>query len=145
VGTPDFIAPEVVMTQDLDRSDPNRKLPNQSTDRHALSVLIDLYLLFRHPLRGRKIHDMDSNLDEAMLMGAAALFIEHPTDKSNRVKAEELHPSALPWGDPDERPCKMAGPHLEALFQRAFVEALHAAEKRPSPSDWEMALSGAHA
>lgn len=140
VGTPDFIAPEVVATQHLEREDPNRKLPSQATDRHALSVLIYLYLFFRHPLRGRKIHDMDPDVDETKAMGDGALFIEHPSDASNRVKIEDLHPSAIPWGDPDQRPCKMAGPHLEALFQRAFVDGLHAPEKRPSASDWESAL-----
>lgn len=140
VGTPDFIAPEVVATQDLDRENPNRKLPSQATDRHALAVLIYLYLFFRHPLRGRKIHDRDSNIDEALAMGERALFVEHPSDASNRVNPADLHPSALPWGDPDKRPCAMAGPHLENLFHRAFIEGLHAPEKRPSASDWETAL-----
>lgn len=53
VGTPDFIAPEVVMTSHLTGM-AKTKLPNISTDRHALSVLLYMYLLYRHPLRGGK-------------------------------------------------------------------------------------------
>ena len=29
------------------------------TDRHALAVLIYMYLLYRHPLRGGKVHDVN--------------------------------------------------------------------------------------
>jgi serine/threonine protein kinase len=59
VGTPDFIAPEVVMTNHLKKDDPQRHLPNIMTDRHALAVLIYMYLLYRHPLRGGKVHDVN--------------------------------------------------------------------------------------
>lgn len=59
VGTPDFIAPEVVMTSHLSKHDPQRILPSIATDKHALAVLIYMYLLYRHPLRGGKIHDVE--------------------------------------------------------------------------------------
>jgi len=140
VGTPDFIAPEVVATQHLERDDPNRKLPSQATDRHALAVLIYMYLFYRHPLRGRKVHDPDPMQDETLGMGERALFVEHPSDNSNRIDPSDLHPAALPWGDPDQRPLSLAGPHLEKLFKRAFIDGLHAPEKRPSASEWETAL-----
>jgi serine/threonine protein kinase len=39
VGTPDFIAPEVLETRSLKIGDPNKKLPSIQTDRHALAVL----------------------------------------------------------------------------------------------------------
>src|SRR5207245_1552542 len=64
VGTPDFIAPEVVATSRLPKNDPGRKLPSIPTDRHALSVLLYMYLLCRHPLRGRKVHHADPTRDE---------------------------------------------------------------------------------
>jgi serine/threonine protein kinase len=35
VGTPDFIAPEVIQTNHLKKDDPARHLPNIMTDRHA--------------------------------------------------------------------------------------------------------------
>jgi serine/threonine protein kinase len=140
VGTPDFIAPEVIATQHLDKTDPNRALPSTLTDRHALAVLIYMYLFYRHPLRGRKVHDMDPGKDEEMGMGAKALFIEHPTDASNRVKAEHLSKSQLPWEDPARLPHTIAGPLLSALFRTAFVDGLHAPRLRPTAQEWENAL-----
>ena len=140
VGTPDFIAPEVIETQHLDKNDPARKLPSVLTDRHALAVLIYMYLFYRHPLRGGKIHDTDPTRDEEMTMGSKALFIEHPTDTSNRVKADQLSKAQLPWGDPAKMPCSIAGPILEELFQKAFVDGLHNPQERPTASDWENAL-----
>ena len=71
------------MTTHLPKDDKNRKLPSRTTDLHALAVLIYMYLLYRHPLRGDKVHDQDdSQRDEELMMGAKALFVEHPTDKS---------------------------------------------------------------
>ena len=67
LGTPDFIAPEVMETKGLPLTDPKRKLPSIYTDRHALAVLIYMYLLNRHPLRGGKVHDMnDAGRDEEL-------------------------------------------------------------------------------
>ena len=140
VGTPDFIAPEVVSTAHLPSRDPNRKLPSALTDRHALAVLIYLYLLFRHPLRGGKTHASDSVKDEELTMGAKAVFIEHPTDKTNQVKRSQLRDDELPWGDPALMPMKTLGPYLTELFTKAFVEGLHEPAKRPSAAEWEEAL-----
>jgi hypothetical protein len=141
VGTPDFIAPECVMTAHLPHTDPNRKLPAISTDQHALATLIYMYLLLRHPLRGDKIHDAeDSARDEELMMGAEALFIEHPTDTANRVNSHHLSAAELPWKDPAQLPYQITGPYLSALFQRAFIDGLHQPANRPSADEWENAL-----
>ncbi|MGV1006406.1 MAG: helix-hairpin-helix domain-containing protein [Candidatus Nanopelagicales bacterium] len=140
VGTPDFIAPEVVATQALDKSDPARKLPSTLTDRHALAVLIYMYLFYRHPLRGGQVHDMDASKDEELAMGSKALFVEHPTDTRNRVRADHLRPSELPWGDPAKAPYTLAGPLLADLFRQSFIDGLHDPQKRPTASEWENAL-----
>lgn len=141
VGTPDFIAPEVVMTNHLSKDDPQRNLPSIATDKHALAVLIYMYLLYRHPLRGGKIHDLnDPQKDEIMAMGKHALFIEHPTDHSNAVKSNQLKPSQLPWADPAQMSYRVTGPYLSELFNRSFIDGLHDPSKRPSANDWEMAL-----
>ncbi|MEO5347728.1 MAG: hypothetical protein H7834_15320 [Magnetococcus sp. YQC-9] len=140
IGTPDFIAPEVVATQHLDRNDPQRRLPSTQTDMHALSVLIYMYLFYRHPLRGGKVHDLDSSRDEILSMGSKALFVEHPTDAENRVRKEHLTPAELPWGDPSRIPFTIAGPLLSELFRKAFVQGLHDPTQRPVPSEWESAL-----
>lgn len=141
VGTPDFIAPEVVMTSHLDRNDPKRKLPRRETDAHALAVLIYLYLLYRHPLRGGKVHDMTDDVrDESLTMGERALFVEHPTDASNRIKPKTVKPSELPWADTSKIPYTVTGPYLSELFLKAFVAGLHEPSMRPSANEWETAL-----
>lgn len=141
VGTPDFIAPEVVKTSHLEKDDNQRFLPSISTDRHALSVLIYMYLFYRHPLRGGKIHDMDDEMrDESLSMGEKALFIEHPTDHSNAVKLSQVSPSSLPWADPQQIPYTIMGPYLTPLFEKAFIDGLHVPAKRPTADEWETAL-----
>lgn len=140
LGTPDFIAPEVIYTKHLPISDSSRKLPSIKTDRHALAVMIYMYLLYRHPLRGGKVHDLDTAKDEELSMGIKALFVEHPTDKTNRVKVDQLHPSQLPQGDPTKIPYSVCGPYLKELFNKAFIDGLHHPETRPTADEWEQAL-----
>lgn len=137
VGTPDFIAPEVMATRNLELSALHKKLPSITTDRHALAVLIYMYLFYRHPLRGPKVHDLDPNKDEELSMGAKALFIENPADRSNRTNAANLDKYELPQGDVDKLPYTIAGPYLSALFEQAFIEGLHRPELRPTAADWE--------
>jgi len=140
VETPDFIAPEVMATRTLRVGDPNKKLPSKFTNCHALAVLIYMYLLYRHPLRGGKVWDLDPGKDEELAMGEKALFIEHPTDKSNRPKVDQLNPSELPQGDVTKLPYTICGPYLKALFDRAFIDGLHNPTARPSAAEWETAL-----
>jgi len=120
LGTPGYIAPEVVA---------GKKLPSIETDQHALAVLIYETLLLRHPLQGPKIHSARSAEEDDMLaMGRNALFIEHPSDRSNRPRQEPSPPmSAL-------------GSHLENLFKKSFVDGLHNPPARATASDWEKAL-----
>jgi serine/threonine protein kinase len=140
VGTPDFIAPEVLRTMPLAITDAKKSLPCIETDRHALAVLIYMYLLYRHPLRGGKIHDPDPTRDEELHMGERAIFIEHPTDKTNRPRVADFRPTDLPFADPAKIPAKVCGPYLHGLFQKAFIEGLHQPNLRPSANDWESAL-----
>ena len=140
VGTPDFTPPEVLQTKTLKLGDSNKKLTSFQTNRHALAVLIYMFLLNRHPLRGGKVHDLDATKDEELLMGAKALFVEHPTDQSNRPKVQNMSPSELPQGDITKRPYTICGPYLKELFDRAFIDGLHDPSKRPTADEWELAL-----
>lgn len=140
VGTPDFIAPEVMATRALSRDDPKKRLPSIATDRHALAVLIYMYLLYRHPLRGSLVHDLDPAKDEELSMGSRALFVEHPRDLSNRPRPDQLDPSELPQRDVSHLPYTLAGPYLKELFERAFIDSLHDPASRPTAADWETAL-----
>lgn len=140
-GTPDFIDPLVMMTQKLPLRDPNRVLPSNKSDQHALAVLIYMYLFYRHPLRGPKVHDTnDPQRDEELSMGERALWVENPSDRSNHIRAKDLVSSELPWRDPAKIPYKIAGPYLAPLFEDAFVKGLHKKEHRPTADQWEVAL-----
>lgn len=141
VGTPGFIAPEVLATKALKVDDPKKNLPKIETDRHALAVLIYTFLLNRDPLDGGKVWNVDDpQKDDDMRYGSKALFIEHPTDKTNRVKADQLLKSQLPQGDPAKMPYTICGPYLKDLFDKAFIDGLHNPAARPSALQWEEAL-----
>ena len=141
VGTPDFIAPEVMATLKLPLSDPARRLPRRETDQHAMAVLTYMYLLYRHPLRGGQVHDLnDPQRDDELMMGERALFVEHPTDASNRPNLRDIKPSYLPFADAGKLPYKLTGPYLSRLFERSFIDGLHAPDKRPTADEWEQAL-----
>ncbi|TND08563.1 MAG: hypothetical protein FD123_2067 [Bacteroidetes bacterium] len=140
IGTPDFIAPEVMATKSLGKTDPNRKLPSIQTDRHALAVMIYMYLLYRHPLRGGKVHDLDPQKDEELSMGSKALFVEHPTDAANRPKLKHVKATHLPWADVTKLPYTITGPYLKQLFDKAFIDGLQHPMQRPTADEWEQAL-----
>lgn len=140
IGTAEFIAPEVMATKHLDKSDPNRKLPRRETDLHSLPVLIYMYLLHRHPLIGGKVHDLDPETDNTLAMGEKALFIEHPTDLSNRPKNNQISKWDFPWADINKLPYDILGPYLKNLFDDAFINGLHNPAKRPPADLWEQAL-----
>lgn len=128
LGTPGYIAPEVVATQQLPFGDAKRILPSVRTDLHALAVLIYEYLLQRHPLRGPKINSTrSSEEDEWLSMGAKALFIEDAHDTSN-------NPGKI------NAPYQILGPYLTDLVERAFISALHTPDSRPTAIEWETAL-----
>ena len=128
LGTSGYIAPEVLATVGLPINDPKRKHPCASTDQHALAVLLYEYLLYRHPLQGPKVNSTSSaEEDDQLSLGSKALFVEHPTDHSNRPKNLGF-------------PLDVLGPHLKELFLRAFVKGLHAPNERPTAWDCEKAL-----
>ncbi len=139
LGSPDFTAPEVVKTRHLPLTDPERELPCRETDRHALAVMLYLLLFHRHPLRGNQFFSEDPNEQDRLEMGSRSLFIEHPTDPSNR--RTEFPPRETPWCDPSAVPYEIAGPELAPLFRQAFVDGLHDPPKRPTAAAWETAFA----
>ena len=137
----DFVPPEYIANRMPNIDDNKCYIANIETNNHALAVLIYLLLLYRHPLRGGKVHDMDSTKNEELTMGVKALFIEHPTDKSNVPNIEILSPLELPQGDINKLPYTICGPYLKDLFDKAFIDGLHNPVKRPIAEDWVTALS----
>ncbi|NEO27576.1 MAG: serine/threonine protein kinase [Kamptonema sp. SIO4C4] len=129
MGTRGYIAPEVLATVDLAVDDPQRHHASTRTDLHALAVLIYQYLLGRHPLEGPKVHStVSAEEDDRLSLGSHALFIEHPEDRSNRPDDLTLPYTAF-------------GPHLQRLFERAFIEGLHSPCDRASALEWEKGLT----
>ena len=41
--------------------------------------------------------------------------------------------------DPEKIPYTIMGPYLTPLFERAFIDGLHDATKRPTADEWESA------
>jgi len=118
-GTPGYMAPEIVT---------NKATPIIQTDLHALAVLLYRWLLYRHPLMGPKQHAIDADQDDFLMLGARALYIEHPTDQSNRPQKMQLTAAGV------------LTPRVAELFRQAFVDGLHMPFNRPTASRWEAAL-----
>lgn len=118
LGTPGYIAPETLA---------GTAPPSTATDRHALAVLLYQLLLFRHPLRGPKKYADDPDEDERLAMGGTAVFVDHPSDRSNRPKSGF-------W------PTQLLGESLSKLFLRSFVQGLSDPTVRPTAGEWETAL-----
>lgn len=118
LGTKGYMAPEL--------ADGSAK-PSIETDRHALAVIIYRTLLLWDPFKGPKKHHNDPTMDETLMYGKNALFIEHPTDRSNRPNS--IFPSIA-----------MLGPEMQKLFQNTFVDFLHTPNRRPHAAHWERAL-----
>lgn len=129
LGTPGYIAPEVLATQKLELTDSQRILPSIVTDRYALAVLIYEYLLGRHPLKGTRVNSaLSTEEDDWLSMGSKALWIENPRDVSN------------PPFEPLPVSYQQCGPYLAPLFERAFVDGLHNPSARPDAGEWERGL-----
>lgn len=121
LGTGGLIAPELLMY---------RARPSIQTDLHALAVLIYQVLLLRHPLRGPKRHRTetdDPKEHDWIVNGPGALFIEHPTDRSNRP--ERLVPEY-----------QATGRYLASLIETSMIQGLYKPDLRPTAADWERAL-----
>jgi hypothetical protein len=118
-GSPEFRAPELV-TQEL-------ALPNLTTDRHAMAVLLYRWFCLIHPLFGDRHYATDPEQDELLRYGKLATYIEHPTDMSNHASKQAIK-------------AHMLGSEMARLFERAFVHGLRNPRSRPHAFEWLMAL-----
>ncbi len=124
MGNPRFQAPELwgqLKSQ-------QQIIPTITSSRHSLAALLYYLLVGYHPLMGDKIHFPDDpEKDDLATFGPGALYIEHPTDHSNRNSYQRFFASML-------------GEELEELFREAFVAGLHHPNARPQPQRWLPAL-----
>jgi len=91
LGTPRFIAPEVVRGE---------AMPNIQSDRFSLATLLFYMLMIHHPLEGRREYEIHALDLAAMnrLYGTEPVFIFDPVDDSNRP-VEGIHDNArIFWG-----------------------------------------------
>jgi len=126
LGTPGFMAPEILMRQ---------AKPGADSDLFSLAVLI-FRLLTRHdPLKG-KLELAIRCLDEPArrrLYGEDPVFIFDPDDARNRPDPE-LHQAALvTW--------PLYPSDLQALFLQTFVAGLKAPSRRALTGQWQEVLA----
>ena len=82
LGTPDFMAPEVVATADGPKE--NRELPKRTTDLHALAVLIYQYLLHlmaghhgKRRLKGHSLFNAPDDLRMVHRFSVLQMMVQH--------------------------------------------------------------------
>jgi DNA-binding helix-hairpin-helix protein with protein kinase domain len=126
MGTPRFMAPEVVT---------RRSLPDVYSDRFSMSVLIFMLLCLNHPLEGRRstFPALTPEIQER-LYGSEPLFVMDPNDRSN-APDPKVHVNMIKIWD-----CLPS--YMRAFFSRAFSqEALLEPRKRPTEADWMQVLA----
>jgi len=125
LGTPRFIAPEVVRGE---------AAPSIQTDLFSLAVLLFYLFHIHHPLEGQKEAAIKCFDLPAMtkLYGTEPLFIFDPNDNSNRP-VPGIHDNALEFW-PLYPQC------LRDLFMLAFTAGLHGPHERVRESEWRATL-----
>ncbi len=125
LGTPRFIAPEVVRGE---------AVPSIQTDLFSLSVLLFYLFHIHHPLEGRRESSIKCFDLPAMtqLYGTNPLFIFDPIDTSNQP-VRGLHDNALEYWP-------IYPQSLRDLFTQAFTSGLHDPHERVRESQWRTAL-----
>jgi DNA-binding helix-hairpin-helix protein with protein kinase domain len=126
LGTPRFMAPEVVC---------GKALPSSNTDRYSLAVLLFYMFAMHHPLEGR-LESAIRCLDlPAMtkLYGTDALFIYHPENQANRP-VPGYHDNAITYWE------NVLPTFLKDLFVRAFTDGLADPNGRVRETEWRAAM-----
>ena len=126
LGTPRFMAPEIVR---------GKAKPSSDTDRFSLAVLLFYMFMLHHPLEGKRemeIHSMDLPAMRR-LYGEQPLFIWHPVDRSNAPVPGYQDNALIYWGIYPEA--------LKTLFIQAFTDGLDDAKNgRVRESQWRKAF-----
>ncbi len=126
LGTPRFMAPEVVRGESL---------PSTQTDLFSLSVLLFYMLMVHHPLEGKKELSIKCLDLPAMtkLYGTEPLFIFDPQDNSNEP-VPGYHDNALAFWP-------IYPQFLRDLFTKAFTDGIRDPQNgRVRESEWRAAM-----
>lgn len=128
LGTPRFMAPEVVRRE---------ASPSADTDRFSLAVLLFYFLMGGHPLDGAreaKIRCLDIPALER-LYGTDPLYIFDQNDSSN-APVVGLHDNPLAFRN-------LYPQSIRTQFERSFTDGLHYPNKRVRESEWRKVFSRA--
>jgi serine/threonine protein kinase len=125
LGTPRFMAPEIVRRE---------VLPSTDTDLYSLAVLLFYMFLVHHPLEGKRERSIHA-LDQAAmnrLYGTHPLFIFDPRDDSNGPDPR-YHQNVLGlW--------QIYPQSLRDKFTQSFTEGLRAIHRRVRENEWRTTL-----
>jgi len=132
LGTPDFMAPEIVRQEGL---------PRIETDLFSLAVLLFYLFHIHHPFMGARMRsfrcwDLPAR---KRLFGENPTFIFHPSDPSNRAcdaaedPSRECGANALDYW-------RLYPKFLRDLFTQSFVDGLDPA-RRVRESQWQQAMA----
>ena len=125
LGTPRFIAPEIIARQSR---------PNKDTDLYSLAVLLFYLLLSHHPLEGEKeaqIKCLDLPAMEK-LYGSDAVFIFDPNNSSNRPVPGYQDNPLIFW--------KIYPLFLKDLFIQGFSKGFRNPYERVQDTAWRKAM-----
>ena len=128
VGTPGFIAPEVLA---------RRSIPSIYSDRFSLSVIMFMMLFNGHPLEGRRFLAQMFAEEQAMALYCTdPVFVFDPNDRRNALAA------TLPQHKAMMDQWQWLPGYVRELFLRAFSREnmLNNPKLRPSESEWEQVL-----
>lgn len=125
IGTPRFMAPEVVTRQTM---------PNGHSDRHSMSVLLFMLLCMGHPLEGsRSLCPVLGAAQQLALYGTDPVFMMDPDNHVNAPN-EIIHRDVVRVWDCFPQ-------YMRDIFVRAFShDALTNPQTRPTEKDWLKAL-----
>ena len=126
LGTPKFMAPEVVRRETI---------PSSGTDLYSMAVLF-FYALFQwHPLEGRREAATRERTPETQLQlyGRDPLFLFDPASEANGPLAGTHDWVVARW--------KAMPAFLRELFVRSFTVGLLAPEARVLESEWRAAMA----
>ena len=127
LGTPRFMAPEIVRGETL---------PSSDTDLYSLAVLLFYMLMVHHPLEGKRELEIRCLDLPAMnkLYGTDPLFVYDPDDDSNRP-VPGAHDNVIAFWPLYPHP-------IRHLFIRSFTEGLaDPVQGRVRESEWRAAMT----
>lgn len=125
LGTPRFMAPEIVRGENY---------PDIDSDRFSLGILLFYMFMLHHPFEG-KLEDNIKCFDlPAMkkLYGENPIFIFHPMNTSNRPVMPRHQNAIVFW--------KLYPKFFQDMFTKLFTLGVYDKKARPREYEWKLAL-----